>query len=222
MAIKILIVDDEEDILQFLSYNLQKEGYDVITATNGADAIKLAKKEKPDLIVLDIMMPVMDGMETCKELREMPETKDKLIVFLTARSEDYSQIAGFENGADDYITKPIKPKLFISRIKALLRRVQSSEQSIIDLGNIKIDKEKHLVYKDDKILELPKKEFLLLELLASKPGKVFTREFILEKVWGEDVIVGERTIDVHIRKIREKIGDDYIKTIKGLGYKLEC
>lgn len=221
MAIKVLIADDEEDILQFLSYNLQKEGYDVITAANGAEAIKLAKKEKPDLIVLDIMMPVMDGMETCKELREMPETKDKLIVFLTARSEDYSQIAGFENGADDYITKPIKPKLFISRLKALLRRVQSSEQSIIDLGHIKIDKEKHLVYKDDKILELPKKEFLLLELLASKPGKVFTREFILQKVWGEDVIVGERTIDVHIRKIREKIGDDYIKTIKGLGYKLE-
>ncbi len=221
MAIKILIADDEEDILQFLSYNLQKEGYEVLTATNGADSIKLAKKERPDLIVLDIMMPVMDGMETCKELREMPETKDKLIVFLTARSEDYSQIAGFENGADDYITKPIKPKLFISRIKALLRRVQSSEQSIIDLGHIKIDKEKHLVYKDDKVLELPKKEFLLLELLASKPGKVFTREFILEKVWGEDVIVGERTIDVHIRKIREKIGDDYIKTIKGLGYKLE-
>lgn len=222
MAIKILIVDDEEDILQFLSYNLQKEGYQVITATNGADAIKLAQKEVPDLIVLDIMMPVMDGMETCKELRNLPETKDKIIVFLTARSEDYSQIAGFENGADDYITKPIKPKLFISRIKALLRRIQHTDTtSVIDLGEIKIDKEKHLVYKNDQVIEMPKKEFMLLELLASKPGKVFSREFILEKVWGEDVIVGERTIDVHIRKIREKIGDNYIKTVKGLGYKLE-
>lgn len=222
MAIKILIADDEEDILQFLSYNLKKEGYEVITATNGAEALKLAKKEKPDLIVLDIMMPVMDGMETCKELRESDETKDKLIVFLTARSEDYSQIAGFENGADDYITKPIKPKLFVSRIKALLRRVSVSNHSgIIDLGHLKIDKERHLVFKDDKVIDLPRKEFMLLELLASKPGKVFSREYILEKVWGEDVIVGERTIDVHIRKIREKIGDDYIKTVKGLGYKLD-
>lgn len=222
MATKILIADDEEDILQFLSYNLQKEGYEVLTATNGADALKIAKKEKPDLIVLDIMMPVMDGMETCKELRETPETKDKLIVFLTARSEDYSQIAGFENGADDYITKPIKPKLFISRVKALLRRSNISDTStVIDLGNIKIDKEKHLVFKDDKEIELPRKEFMLLELLATKPGKVFSREYILEKVWGDDVIVGERTIDVHIRKIREKIGDEYIKTVKGLGYKLE-
>lgn len=222
MATKILIADDEEDILQFLSYNLQKEGYEVITATNGAEALKLAKKEKPELIVLDIMMPVMDGMETCKELRETPETKDALIVFLTARSEDYSQIAGFENGADDYITKPIKPKVFISRIKALLRRTQSNTPgTLIDLGNIKIDKEKHLVIKDNQVIELPRKEFMLLELLASKPGKVFSREFILEKVWGEDVIVGERTIDVHIRKIREKIGEQYIKTVKGLGYKLE-
>jgi len=222
MTTKILIADDEEDILQFLSYNLQKEGYEVITATNGAEALKLAKKEKPELIVLDIMMPIMDGMETCKELRETPETKDALIVFLTARSEDYSQIAGFENGADDYITKPIKPKVFISRIKALLRRTHSNTPgTFIDLGNIKIDKEKHLVIKDNQVIELPRKEFMLLELLASKPGKVFSREFILEKVWGEDVIVGERTIDVHIRKIREKIGEQYIKTVKGLGYKLE-
>ncbi len=222
MATKILLIDDEEDILQFLTYNLQKEGYTVVSATNGLEAIKLAKKEKPDLIVLDIMMPVMDGMETCRELREMPETKDKIIVFLTARNEDYSQIAGLETGADDYITKPIKPRLFISRIKALLRRTQiNNENTIIDLGSIKIDKEKHLVIKDSKVLDLPKKEFLLLELLASKPGKVFSREFILEKIWGEDVIVGERTIDVHIRKIREKIGENYIKTIKGIGYKLE-
>ncbi|GAB4205780.1 MAG: response regulator transcription factor [Bacteroidia bacterium] len=222
MPTKILIADDEEDILQFLSYNLKKEGYEVITATNGAEAISIAEKEKPDLIVLDIMMPVMDGMEACKELRQLPETKDKLIVFLTARNEDYSQIAGFENGADDYITKPIKPKLFLSRIKALLRRTQiSGEGNIITVGNITIDKEKHLVIKDEKPIEMPKKEFMLLELLASKPGKVFSREYILEKVWGDDVIVGERTIDVHIRKIREKIGENYIKTVKGIGYKLE-
>ncbi|GIV29331.1 MAG: DNA-binding response regulator [Bacteroidia bacterium] len=222
MPTKILIADDEEDILQFLSYNLKKEGYEVITATNGAEAISIAEKEKPDLIVLDIMMPVMDGMEACKELRQLPETKDKLIVFLTARSEDYSQIAGFENGADDYVTKPIKPKLFISRIKALLRRAQSpAEGTVINIGNIQIDKEKHLVIKDNKSIEMPRKEFMLLELLASKPGKVFSREYILEKVWGDDVIVGERTIDVHIRKIREKIGEDYIKTVKGIGYKLE-
>ncbi|MCX7728007.1 MAG: response regulator transcription factor [Bacteroidia bacterium] len=223
MATKILIADDEEDILQFLSYNLKKEGYEVLTATNGAEAINIAEKEKPDLIVLDIMMPVMDGMETCRELREMPATKDKLIVFLTARNEDYSQIAGFENGADDYITKPIKPKLFISRIKALLRRSQMSSDtnSVVEIGPIKIDKEKHLIFKNGQTIEMPRKEFMLLELLASKPGKVFSREYILEKVWGEDVIVGERTIDVHIRKIREKIGDDCIKTVKGLGYKLE-
>lgn len=222
MPTKILIADDEEDILQFLSYNLKKEGYEVITANNGAEAISIAEKEKPDLIVLDIMMPVMDGMEACKELRQLPETKDKLIVFLTARNEDYSQIAGFENGADDYITKPIKPKLFLSRIKALLRRTQiAGEGNIITVGNITIDKEKHLVIKDEKPIEMPKKEFMLLELLASKPGKVFSREYILEKVWGDDVIVGERTIDVHIRKIREKIGEDYIKTVKGIGYKLE-
>lgn len=222
MPTKILIADDEEDILQFLSYNLKKEGYEVITATNGAEAISIAEKEKPDLIVLDIMMPVMDGMEACKELRQLPETKDKLIVFLTARNEDYSQIAGFENGADDYITKPIKPKLFLSRIKALLRRTQiSGEGNVITVGNITIDKEKHIVIKGEQPIEMPKKEFMLLELLASKPGKVFSREYILEKVWGDDVIVGERTIDVHIRKIREKIGEDYIKTVKGIGYKLE-
>lgn len=222
MATKILIADDEEDILQFLSYNLKKESYEVHTATNGAEALEIAKKEKPDLIVLDIMMPVMDGMETCRLLRQLPETKDKLIIFLTARNEDYSQIAGFENGADDYITKPIKPKLFISRVKALLRRLQISDNNtVIDLGQIKIDKEKHLVFKDNKVIEMPRKEFMLLELLASKPGKVFSREYILEKVWGEDIIVGERTIDVHIRKIREKIGDEYIKTVKGLGYKLD-
>ncbi len=222
MPIKILLADDEEDILQFLSYNLVKEGYEVITAGNGQEAINTAKKEKPDLIILDVMMPILDGIEACKEIRTIPELKNKLIVFLTARGEDYSQIAGFESGADDYITKPIKPKLLISRIKALIRRIDSnSDNTIIELGPVKIDKEKHLVFKDNQPIELPKKEFLLLELLAKKPGKVFSREYILDKIWGDDVVVGERTIDVHIRKIREKIGEDYIKTIKGMGYKFE-
>lgn len=222
MPIKILLADDEEDILQFLSYNLVKEGYEVITAGNGQEAINTAKKEKPDLIILDVMMPILDGIEACKEIRTIPELKNKLIVFLTARGEDYSQIAGFESGADDYITKPIKPKLLISRIKALIRRIDTnSDNTIIELGPVKIDKEKHLVFKDNQPIELPKKEFLLLELLAKKPGKVFSREYILDKIWGDDVVVGERTIDVHIRKIREKIGEDYIKTIKGMGYKFE-
>ena len=220
MPIKILLADDEEDILQFLSYNLVKEGYEVITAGNGQEAINTAKKEKPDLIILDVMMPILDGIEACKEIRTIPELKNKLIVFLTARGEDYSQIAGFESGADDYITKPIKPKLLISRIKALIRRIDSnSDNTIIELGPVKIDKEKHLVFKDNQPIELPKKEFLLLELLAKKPGKVFSREYILDKIWGDDVVVGERTIDVHIRKLREKIGEEHIVTIKGVGYK---
>ena len=220
---KILLVDDEQDILDFLSYNLKKEGYQVFTSLNGADAITIAKKELPHLIVLDVMMPEMDGIETCKEIREIPLIKDTVITFLSARNEDYSQIAGFEVGADDYITKPIKPRVFISRVKALLRRHAPSQQidTNVDLGNIKIDKEKYLVYKDDIELVFPKKEFKLLSLLASKPGKVFTREFILEQVWGDEVVVGDRTIDVHIRKLREKLGDNYIKTIKGIGYKFE-
>ncbi|MCC6181220.1 MAG: response regulator transcription factor [Bacteroidia bacterium] len=220
---KILLVDDEQDILDFLSYNLTKEGFQVFTATNGNDALKIAKKQIPNLIVLDVMMPEKDGIETCREIREHENLQQCVIAFLSARNEDYSQIAGFEVGADDYITKPIKPRVFVSRIKALLRRNTTSPKptSEIDLGNIKIDRERHSVYKDGIEINFPKKEFKLLLLLSSKPGKVFTREFILEQVWGDEVVVGDRTIDVHIRKLREKLGEDYIKTIKGIGYKFE-
>ncbi|MCW3076104.1 MAG: DNA-binding response regulator [Bacteroidetes bacterium] len=221
--IKILLVDDEPDIIEFLSYNLKKEGYSILTAGNGKEAVAIAKKEIPDLIVLDVMMPDMDGIETCREMREQKELKDVLIAFLTARSEDYTQIAGFEVGADDYITKPIKPRVFISRIKALLRRLQTTASAEVNMqfGDIRIDKEKHLVFKGEEEINLPKKEFRLFSLLSSKPGKVFTREYILEQVWGDEVIVGDRTIDVHIRKLREKIGEGYFKTIKGVGYKFE-
>jgi two-component system, OmpR family, alkaline phosphatase synthesis response regulator PhoP len=220
---KILLVDDEPDIIEFLSYNLKKEGYQILSATNGKEAVDVARKELPHLIVLDVMMPDMDGIETCREIREQKGLQDVLIAFLTARSEDYTQIAGFEVGADDYITKPIKPRVFISRVKALLRRLQNAQSAETDFsfGEIKIDKEKHLVYKGELEISLPKKEFRLLALLASKPGKVFTREYILEQVWGDEVVVGDRTIDVHIRKLREKIGEDYFKTIKGVGYKFE-
>lgn len=220
---KILLVDDEPDIVEFLGYNLKKEGYTILTANNGKDAVEIAKKEIPHLIVLDVMMPDMDGIETCRELREQKNLQDVLIAFLTARSEDYTQIAGFEVGADDYITKPIKPRVFISRVKALLRRLQTNtiSESVIEFGNIRIDKEKHVVFKGDEEIALPKKEFKLFSLLSSKPGKVFSREFILDSVWGDEVVVGDRTIDVHIRKLREKIGDDYFKTIKGVGYKFE-
>jgi len=221
---KILLVDDEQDILEFLSYNLKKEGYKVFTATNGREAITIAKSENPDLIILDVMMPDMDGIETCREVREIPGLKNVMIAFLTARNEDYSQIAGFDVGADDYINKPIKPRVLVSRIKALLRRgsgVESVKSDKIDTGGIKIDRERYIIEKDGIEINLPKKEFELLSLLASKPGKVFTRDVILDKVWGGDVVVGDRTIDVHIRKLREKIGDDFIKTIKGIGYKFE-
>ena len=220
---KILLVDDEQDILDFLSYNLKKEDFQVFTALNGKDAITIAKKETPNLIVLDVMMPEMDGIDTCREIREIPSLKDVMIAFLSARNEDYSQIAGFEVGADDYITKPIKPRVFISRIKALLRRYSPEQQkpAQVELGGVRIDKEKYMVYKDDVEIAFPKKEFKLLSLLASKPGKVFTREYILEQVWGDEVVVGDRTIDVHVRKLREKLGDNYIKTIKGIGYKFE-
>ena len=223
MQHKILLVDDEADILEFLSYNLKKEGYIVFTANNGKEAVTIAKKENPQLIILDVMMPDMDGIETCREIRELPGLKDVMIAFLTARNEDYSQIAGFEVGADDYINKPIKPRVLISRIKALLRRSGTSTipTNKADMGGIKIDRERYLVLKDDVEFNLPKKEFELLDLLASKPGKVFTREVILDKVWGGDVIVGDRTIDVHIRKLREKLGEDFIKTVKGIGYKFE-
>lgn len=220
---KILLVDDEPDIVEFLSYNLKREGYVVFDANNGKDAIEIAKKEHPHLIILDVMMPDMDGIETCREIREIKEIKDVLIAFLTARSEDYTQIAGFEVGADDYITKPIKPRVFISRVKALLRRLHSnaSTETSVVFGNIKIDKDKHMIYKGEEEINLPKKEFKLFSLLSSKPGKVFTREYILEQVWGDEVVVGDRTIDVHIRKLREKIGDDYFKTVKGVGYKFD-
>ncbi|OFY83218.1 MAG: DNA-binding response regulator [Bacteroidetes bacterium RIFCSPLOWO2_12_FULL_35_15] len=221
---KILLVDDEPDIIEFLSYNLKKEGYIVFSAINGKEAVAIAKKENPDLIILDVMMPDMDGIETCREIRELPGLKDVMIAFLTARNEDYSQIAGFEVGADDYINKPIKPRVLISRIKALLRRSGSSTPiptSKSEMGGIKIDRERYLVMKGDLEFNLPKKEFELLDLLASKPGKVFTREAILDKVWGGDVVVGDRTIDVHIRKLREKLGEDFIKTVKGIGYKFE-
>lgn len=224
MEQKILLVDDEQDILEFLSYNLKKEGYHVYTASNGKEAIAVAGKVKPDLIILDVMMPDADGIETCRELRALPELKNVMIAFLTARNEDYSQIAGFEVGADDYINKPIKPRVLVSRIAALLRRGRTAEVEAsqkIDVGGIKIDHERYVVTKDGKEINLPKKEFELLTLFASKPGKVFTREVILEKVWGGDVVVGDRTIDVHVRKLREKIGEDFIKTIKGIGYKFE-
>lgn len=221
---KILLVDDEPDILDFLGYNLKKEGYTVLTASNGVEAIEKAKKELPHLIVLDIMMPEMDGIETCRHIREIPALNNSVITFLTARNEEYTQISGFDVGADDFITKPIKPRVFLSRVKALLRRYKSEKPAvsvIVDLGDIKIDNEKHLVYKNDVAIELPKKEFNLLSLLSSKPGKVFKREVILDMIWGEEVVVGDRTIDVHIRKLREKLGEDYIKTVKGVGYKFE-
>ena len=220
---KILLVDDEQDILDFLSYNLKKEGFEVFTVNSGKDALESVQKIKPNLILLDVMMPGMDGIETCRELREIPNLKNTIIAFLTARNEDYSQIAGFDVGADDYITKPIKPRVLGSRIRALLKRVNPEVKVInhMQLGGLKIDIERFVVMKDDVEITLPKKEFKLLALLATKPGKVFTRENILQQIWGEEVVVGDRTIDVHVRKIREKLGNDYIKTIKGIGYKLE-
>ena len=221
---KILLVDDEADILEFLSYNLKKEGYQVFTANNGKEAVEIAKKENPDIIILDVMMPDMDGIETCREIRELPGLRDVMIAFLTARNEDYSQIAGFEVGADDYINKPIKPRVLTSRIKALLRRSgngDSSNAEKVEMGGIKIDRERYLIVQNGSEINLPKKEFELLALLASKPGKVFTRESILDKVWGGEVVVGDRTIDVHIRKLREKLGEDFIRTVKGIGYKFE-
>jgi two-component system alkaline phosphatase synthesis response regulator PhoP len=222
---KILLVDDEPDILEFVSYNLKKEGYQVFTAKNGREAISGALKINPHLIVLDVMMPEMDGMETCVELKKIPSLENTIIVFLTARGEDYSQLAGFEAGADDYISKPIKPGLLISRVKALLRRYsgQPAEDSgLIVAGSITIDKERYVVIKDGREVVLPKKEFELLTLLVNKPNKVFTREEIFAKVWGNNVVVGDRTIDVHVRKLREKIGVECIKTVKGVGYKFDA
>ncbi len=223
--LKILVVDDEPDIIQFIEYNLTKEGYKVLSASNGLQAIEVAKSEMPDLIILDIMMPEMDGVEVCRKLRRDEGFNNTIITFLTARNEDYSQIAALDVGGDDYITKPIRPRLLVSRIKALLRRkVRTSEleNNIIEIGELFIDKEKVMVKVLEENINLAKKEFELLLLLASKPGKVFTREEIFRKIWGNDVIVGNRTIDVHIRKLREKIGDSYIKTSKGIGYKIEA
>lgn len=221
--IKILLVDDEQDILEIVGYNLSQEGYQIVTATNGKEAIAKAKKELPQLIIMDVMMPEMDGMEACENIRKLPELSNVIITFLTARSEDYSQVAGFDAGADDYITKPIKPKLLVSKVKALLRRLKNDDQATetLNVGGIEINREEYKIIKGDVEIVLPRKEFELFYLLASKPGKVFKREEILDKVWGNEVIVGGRTIDVHIRKLREKIGEDLFKTIKGVGYKLE-
>lgn len=222
---RVLLVDDEPDIIEFIRYNLVKEDFEVVTAVNGKDAIAKARDFKPDVILLDVMMPEMDGVETCIEIKKIDSLKHTMIAFLTARGEDYSQIAGFDAGADDYITKPIKPRVLISRLKALIRRNASPTAAggeLETIAGISVDRERYVVVKDGTELTLPKKEFELLALLMSTPGKVFTRENILSTVWGEDVVVGDRTIDVHIRKLREKIGDLFIKTVKGVGYKFEA
>lgn len=222
---KILLVDDEPDILEIISYNLKSNGFEVFTALNGIKALKKAKSILPDLIILDVMMPEMDGIETCEEIRKIPELNDTIITFLTARSEDYSHLAGFDAGADDYINKPIKPKLLVGKVKSLLRRLNKNKvtesKNVINLGDLIIDREEYKITLNKNEILLPRKEFELLYLLASKPGKVFKREVILEKIWGHEVVVGDRTIDVHIRKLREKLGDTRIKTIKGVGYKFK-
>jgi len=221
MSKNILLVDDESDILDFVSYNLRKEGYTVYTSDNGKDAILKAEKHHPDLILLDIMMPEMDGIETCRELKRIPSMQATLIVFFTARGEDFTQILSLDAGGDDFITKPIKPAVLISKVNSLLRRQKQGKevQTLLEVGDLQIDKEKYLVYREGKEIQLARKEFELLNLLASKPDKVFTRDEILSRVWDDDVIVGERTIDVHIRKIREKTASEHIRTIKGVGYK---
>ena len=219
---KILLVDDEPDILEIVSYNLRNEGYQVFTAENGKEGVHKAKKKKPDLIILDVMMPIMDGIEACEQIRKIPELDNSIITFLTARSEDYSMIAGFDAGADDYIAKPIKPRVLVSKVKSLLRRnsaPKNDESNIVKIGDLVIDKDQYKIIFKKKEIILPRKEFELLSLLTSKPGKVFKREEILDVVWGNEVIVGGRTIDVHIRKLREKLGDDSFKTVKGVGYK---
>lgn len=221
MSQKILLVDDEEDILEFLSYNLIKDGFEILTANNGAQGLALAKKHKPDLVILDVMMPEMDGVDVCQRIRELPELDETLVLFLSARAEDYSELAGFSAGADDYITKPIKPKLLISRVNAILRR-KSRNKAVnnIKVGGIEIDQEKHTISCNGEFISLARKEFKLLFYLMTIPAKVFTRQEIINEVW-KDAIVGDRTIDVHIRKIREKIGDHHIKTVKGVGYKFD-
>jgi len=223
---KILLVDDESDILEFLSYNLRNEGFHISTASNGKEAVRITSEFRPDLVLMDVMMPEMDGLAACKEIRSTKKIENTLVAFLTARGEDYSQIAGFEAGGDDYITKPIKPKVLISRVKALLKRRserieygESGTETKIVSGDLVIDKERYLVLKNGKEISLPRKEFELLSLLTSKPEKVFTREEIFDRVWGNSIVVGDRTIDVHIRKLREKLGKKYIHTVKGIGYK---
>ena len=216
---KILLVDDEPDIVEIISYSLKNANYDVYSASNGLEAIKLAKSIKPDLIILDVMMPEMDGIEACEIIRKDQVVGKTLITFLSARGEDYSQIAALNAGADDYITKPIKPKVLLSKVKSLLRRISNDQNEIIEFKNLTIDKTGYRVFVEKNEISLPRKEFELLFLLASKPDKVFKRDFILESIWGKDVIVGDRTIDVHIRKLRQKIGSSYLKTIKGVGYK---
>jgi two-component system, OmpR family, alkaline phosphatase synthesis response regulator PhoP len=219
----ILLVDDDPDIREFVTFNLAKEGYNVVTAKDGAEGVEAVKKHRPDLVLLDVMMPGMDGIEACEAIRTNPDIASTLIAFLSARGEDYSQVAGFDAGADDYITKPIRPKVLVSRVKALLRRNVKESEPVgnIERGDLLINLEKYQVFRDGNVVEMPRKEFELLHLLASKPGKVFSRDSIMDRVWGSEVVVGGRTIDVHIRKIREKIGDDRIKTIKGVGYKFE-
>ena len=220
--IKILLVDDEPDILEIVSYNLAAEGYEVFTAKNGVEGVAKAKKKQPHLIIMDVMMPEMDGIEACEVIRNTPGLEDTIITFLTARGEDYSQMAGFDAGADDYITKPIKPKVLVSKVKALLRRLKDEKkemEDIVKVGNIVINREEYKIVNNGEEIILPRKEFELLSLLTSKPNKVFKREVIFDKVWGNEVVVGGRTIDVHIRKLREKIGDDHFKTVKGVGYK---
>lgn len=222
-AYTLLLVDDETDILDFVGYNLRKEGYKVLTSDNGRDAILKAKESTPHLILLDVMMPQMDGIETCREIKRIPGLESTLIVFFTARSEDFTQILSLDAGGDDYITKPIKPALLVSKVNSLLRRLKTANESnnIYEAGDLKINRENYMVYRENQEIQLARKEFELLNLLASKPHKVFTRDEIMNQVWDDDIIVGERTIDVHIRKIREKTGIDHIKTIKGVGYKFD-
>lgn len=224
-AHKVMVVDDEPDILELLTYNLEKEGYEVKTATNGKKAVALAQSFQPELILMDIMMPVMDGVEACRQIREMPEMRNTFIIFLTARSEEYSEVAAFDTGADDYLTKPIKPRALMSRINAIFRResqkTSSEESNLIEVGDLSIDRTSYTLYKGDNQIALPKKEFELLFFLASNPDKVYNRDELLQNIWGNDVYVLARTVDVHIRRIREKIGEHYIKTIKGVGYKFE-
>lgn len=222
--LKLLVIDDESDVLDFITYNLKKEGYVVQTANDGLEGVAMAKQFLPDLILLDVMMPDLDGIEVCRQLRENPIMDQTIIAFLTARGEDYTQVAALDHGGDDFIVKPIKPSVLKSRIKALLRRKKRQgdvQEHLLVMGDLVLDKEKFKVILGGKEIEMAKKEFQILELLMSVPGKVFSRQEIFRKVWGSEIIVGERTIDVHVRRIREKIGDDYIKTLKGIGYKIE-